>query len=181
MVKARPEASPHYRLPTWEKPSGLKPRRRSRRPMMTDAGNLDGQVDLDLLKPTQVVQLEPVEPRPEEPHRSFWFKKGTVLYSIDFPIPRSPIEEENRRAQVLEEAQPLQIDAENLVYSERLGRWTPRAKMEHKSKLYGAFVIANVHITARNGENETVRRFVSLKDLQKPKDNPLARFKEAVK
>ena len=94
--KARPESSPHYRLPTWEKPGVKRGRteKKQRRFLMTNPGVLN-EVSLDLLKPTQVVQLEPAEPQLEEPHRSFWFKKGTVLYSIDFPIPRSPLEAQN--------------------------------------------------------------------------------------
>lgn len=173
MVKPRPEMSPHYRTELGVDSRTPVPREIRRRRLAVIPS---GQDDLGLLGSPQA-EIS-AEPQTEEPHRSFWFKKGTVLYSTDFPIPRTPLEAQNRRAQALEEAQPLQVDADNLVYSEKLGRWTTRAKMEHKSKLYGAFVIANVHIVGRNGQEEIVRRFVSLKDLQKPKDNPLARFKE---
>jgi len=176
MVRHRPEMSPHFKTPIGVDRKTPILRINGKRRM---AQVSTGQVDLDSLRSLPIEHVRPLEPQPEEPHRSFWFKKGTVLYSIDFPIPGSPLEAQNRQAQVLGEAQPLQIDAENLVYSERLGRWTPRVKKEHKSNLYGAFVIANVHITGRNGEEEAIRRFVSLKDLQKPSDNPLARFKAA--
>lgn len=117
----------------------------------------------------------------QEPARKFWFKRGTGFYSIDYPVPRSIMEEENRRAGKLEEAQEIEIDPSNLIFSEKLNKWTLKAKKEHKSKLYGAFVIALIHTKRRDGEDIVTKRFISLKDLQKPKDNPFARFKEATR
>lgn len=111
--------------------------------------------------------------------RKYWFKKGAKFYSLDYPVPKSPLEEENRRAGSLDEAKEVSIDPSNLVYSEKLKKWTVRAKKEHKSKLYGAFVIGLIETRGRNDEVITTRRFISLKDLQKPQDNPYARFKKA--
>lgn len=129
-------------------------------------------------EPTVVVEVLEKE---QEPKRSFWFKRDTKFYSTEYPVPRSVMEEENRRAGKLEEAQEIEIDPSNLIYSERLNRWTLKAKKEHKSKVYGAFVIGLIHTKGRKGEDIVTRRFISLKDLQKPKDNPYARFKEATK
>jgi hypothetical protein len=126
---------------------------------------------------TPSIELSTQDEKAQE--RKYWFKKGARFYSIDFPIPKSPIEEENRRAGVLDEAKEISIDPSNLVYSEKLKKWTVKAKKEHKSKLYGAFVIAHIETKGRNDEVIVTKRFISLKDLQKPQDNPLARFKKA--
>lgn len=126
---------------------------------------------------TPTIESPEQEERAQE--RKYWFKKGARFYSIDFPIPKSPMEEENRRAGTLDEAKEVNIDPSNLVYSEKLKKWTVKAKKEHKSKLYGAFVIALIETKGRNDEVIVTRRFISLKDLQKPQDNPYARFKKA--
>lgn len=174
MVKSRPESSPHYKTELGIDGRTPTLREHRRRRLVVIPG---GQEDFGLLGTSQIEVS--AEPQTEPAHRSFWFKKGTVLYSIDFPIPRSPLEAQNRQAQVLEEAQLLQIDAENLVYSENIARWRIKAKKEHKSKLFGAFVLVNIHTQGRRGEDLIIKRFASLKDLQKPQDNPLARFKMA--
>lgn len=127
----------------------------------------------------EVSSIESPKQEEKAQERKYWFKKGTKFYSLDFPIPKTPMEEENRRAGVLDEAKEISIDPSNLVYSEKLKKWTVKAKKEHKSKLYGAFIIAQIETKGRNDEVIVTRRFISLKDLQKPQDNPYARFKKA--
>ena len=147
------------------------PPHRSRKPLMSGLGMFD-----EPSSPAEVSVL------PEKPHRSFWFKKGTRFYSTDYKIPRTPREEEDRRAGELDEAQEIEISSDNLVYSERLQRLTPRAiSDEYKSRIYGAFVKASIYTRGRRGENIVTERFISLKGLQKAKDNPFARFKEATR
>lgn len=147
------------------------PIHRSRKPLMSGQGLFDA-----------IPSKAEVSVSSEEPHRSFLFKKGTRFYSTDYPIPRNPLEEQNRRAGVLEEAAEIEISSDNLVYSERLQRWTPRAiSDEYKSKIYGAFVKVLIHTRGRRGEDIVTERFISLKGLQKAKDNAYARFKEATR
>lgn len=112
------------------------------------------------------------------PSRSLWFKRGTRFYSTEFPVPKSPIEEQNRRAGQLEDAKELEINESSLIFSEKEKKWVVKAKKEHKTKEYGAFIMVNVHSIDRRGKDQVNRRFISLKGLQKPEDNPFARFKK---
>lgn len=142
-------------------------------PAMTGAG---------LFNDSQIVVQTPELPKfygPEKPHLERVFKKGTKIYSLDFPIPRTSLEGKNRLSGVLEESMPLSIDMGNLVWSEKLKKWTERVKKEHKSALFGGFVIVEAPLINRRGETMVVKGFASLKDLQKEEDNPLARFKKA--
>ena len=173
MVRSRPEASSHFRQ-TWEKPFGITARKNPRGSRITEPGFFE---DLPKALPPHVAS-ESTESQPKQPHRAFWFKEGTVLYSIDFLVPRTPQEAKNRKAQVLDWAQPININEDNLVYSDKLGKWTPRAKMRHKTTLFGAFVIADIPTVDDRGREVIVKRFISLKDLQKSEDNPLVRFKQ---
>jgi hypothetical protein len=116
---------------------------------------------------------------PEKPHLQRWFKKGTKLYSLDFPVPRTAQEARDRLAGTLNEAAPLDIDMENLVWSKKLGAWREQPKLRHKTRMLGAFVIVDIASTGAKGEPIITRRFASLNDLQKTEDNPLARFKMA--
>jgi hypothetical protein len=144
-------------------------RRRLTSPSQTGPGMFD----------VEVPQVEVAQPQEQPQERKYWFKKGSRFYSLDYPVPRSPLEEENRRAGSLDEPMEISIDPSNLTYSDKLKKWTVKAKKEHKSTLYGAFVIGLIETKDRNGEVVLVRRFISLKDLQKPEDNPYARFKKA--
>lgn len=138
------------------------------------------QMNFGLVPNIPVRTLEPlVYYGPEKPHLQRWFKTGTRLYSIDFPVPRTRKEANDRLASILEEAMPLDIDMVDLVWSEKLGRWRESPKREYKTKLFGAFVVVDVASTNARGERATVQRFASLDDLQKPEDNPQARFKMA--
>jgi hypothetical protein len=116
---------------------------------------------------------------PEKPHLQRWFKKGTKLYSLDFPVPRTTQEARDRLADELNEVMPLDIDMENLVWSKKLGAWREQPKLRHKAKLFGAFVIVDIISADAKGKQIITKRFVSLNDLQKPENNPLARFKMA--
>jgi len=141
-----------------------------------------GSLDLDNLDQESPIVPEPlVFYGPEKPHLKRWFKKGASLYSLDFPVPRSLLEARNRLAGTLSEAAELDISMEDLVWSEKLGRWRERPKKEHKTKLFGAFVIVDIPSTGANGKQVMTRRFASLNDLQKPEDNIFARFKAATK
>lgn len=114
---------------------------------------------------------------PEKPHLQRWFKRGTKLYSLDFPVPRTAQEARDRLADELNEAMSLAIDMENLIWSKKLGAWREQPKLRHKTKLFGAFVIVDITSADVKGKQIITRRFASLNDLQKTEDNPLARFK----
>ncbi|HYM65145.1 MAG TPA: hypothetical protein VES68_01515 [Candidatus Sulfotelmatobacter sp.] len=150
------------------------PTHKSRRPLMTGTGMFDSlsTPDANTKGEQQIGQ---------KPHRALWFKRNARYYSVDFPVPHSGLEEQNRRVGSLDEAREIEIDPESLTYSDRLKKWVPKPKKEHKTRLYGAFVVVRIGTMNRKGEEVVERRFMSLRDLQKTEDNPFARFKASTK
>lgn len=146
----------------------------------TMAGTGERGLFADAVKTVAQAPEPPVFYGPEKPHLERWFKEGARIYSLNFPVPRTPREAEDRLTGTTEEAAPQSIDMGNLVWSYRLKRWREQPKKEHKTKRFGAFVKVNdVTVINRRGEKVTASGLVSLNDLQKEEDNPLARFKKA--
>jgi len=141
----------------------------------------DGQIGA--LEPSSPPSVQGPEPLvfygPEKPRLDRWFKEGTRIYSLDFHVPVTEREGNDRSSGVLEEAMSLPIDMGNLVWSKKLGRWREKVKQEDKSTLFGGFVVVEAPVINKRGERVIVRGFASLKDLQKEDNNPLARFKKA--
>jgi hypothetical protein len=151
------------------------------RPMAQAPGQIEA-LDFGETSPAPIAPEPLVFYGPEKPHLKRWFKKGTKLYTLEHPVPRTSMESKNRVAVTLDEPMELDIDIQDLVWSKKLGKWRENPKKEHKTTLFGAFVIIDIFSTGVNGGQIIARRlFASLNDLQKEADNPFARFKAATK
>lgn len=176
MVKPRPEASPHYTTPTWEKPQGAVSARKQRRFMMTGPGLLDE----GLVQASSVIKAPVVEA--SKPARTLRFSRGTVLYAVvvdgddQIVIPRNPQQERDLRRETLDFEKDLEVDREDGIVEGRSGQDVVR---KVGTSQYGAFTV--VHIEKDNGRGEIMveRRLASLTHRSLPRDNDALRFRKA--